>query len=75
MTDKSEVVVIGGGNVGIAALLAKHLKVGDEITCEVEPAKVIKINRGCIAPPIKRISINNGDYRQFEKRDKRKNFK
>lgn len=43
MSDKSKVLVIGGGSVGIA-------------------------------PPIKRILIN-GDYRQFEKRDKRKNFK
>jgi pyruvate/2-oxoglutarate dehydrogenase complex dihydrolipoamide dehydrogenase (E3) component len=75
MLNKSKVIVIGSGPSGIAALLAKHLKVGDALICEVEPAKVIKINRGCIALPIKKLSINNGNYRQFEKRDKRKNFR
>lgn len=72
--DRNDVVVIGG-NVGISALIAEHLKVGDVITCDVEPVKVIRINRGCIAPPIEKVLINHGDYRQFEKRDKRKNFK
>lgn len=76
MADKQTVVLIDGGNAGIAALIAKHLKVGDVLVCDVEPAKVIKINRGCIAPPLsKRLLVNHGQYRQFEKRDKRKNFR
>jgi hypothetical protein len=79
----TQIILLGGNpsSEQVAKLLKEHLSVVDTIVCDVMPAKKVcvvdihLINRGCIAPPIGRIHKVHGEYRQFEKRDKRKHFR
>lgn len=75
-SDRNDVIVIGGGNMAITASIAHMLSAIDNIVV-VEPQEPILINVndfGCIGE-IVAIKNEHGKYRQFEKRDKRKNFR
>lgn len=67
-----KVVVIGGGNVGRKALVTSMLSKLDNVVVVDNPV-VYEIKPHPLLPEIKK--VEHGSYRQFEKRDKRKNFR
>jgi hypothetical protein len=66
-------VLVIGGTAAIAKIVARKLKEDDLFHCEFIPESCVKVNIGCIGESIKGRSVGI-DYRQFIKRDKRKNF-
>jgi len=72
------VVLIHGGNIAIAESITHMLSAMDNVVVVVieqqEPVSINLNNFGCIGE-ILPIKNEHGSYRQFEKRDKRKNFR
>ena len=67
-------IVVGGGNVSKSALIANILDKLDNVVVIDKPT-VIEIKPPPSLPDIKFSLIEHGSYRQFEKVDKRKNFR
>lgn len=68
-----KVLVVGGGSTGSSALIASALaKLDKEVIVVDKPIPYVIEAR----PPLLEIKIiEHGSYRQFEKIDKRRNFK
>ena len=74
--DRSDVVVIiGGGNQGLNAAITARLDQLDQVMLvDVQDPIAYEI-KSFPREPISILLNQHGQYRQFEKRDKRKNFR
>ena len=68
-----KVLVVGGGNTGISALMASALAKLDKEVIVIDKPIPYVINT--IPPSPKITLVEHGSYRQFEKTDKRKNYR
>lgn len=77
--DRNDVVVIGGGNTGLGKAISAMLTATDAMMVLGEVAeKTVFEFRAFPREPIDILLVEHkqhGAYRQFEKRDKRKNFR